>query len=327
MRHRVHRLAQERRPRAHCDRRARRPRPIPQLRQRHPQGTPGRGRGCSTRSTSSSSPPPSSTRPIAVSSRTPAGDADSRTTRSTRTEERPALPDPPHPDDRPRPPRQRTEGPPRQNPHAGNLNGELHISSQLHKQTPRDPTPQAGRRLAVLHIQALHTCPIPEIARTRPDPTSVARADPGLLATSDANNGQTETINGRIEKTRRLAHDFHNAHLPSPPHLPRSRRNPPLPTSHQPRLIPKSRRWSEVSAERPPSDRQAADPARGNCSARATPDAHVVSVSAGSRPRSSVRRAAPRRGRRAVPGRAGPRRDPRPTSRPDRWKRLPGCRR
>ncbi|WP_425552637.1 transposase [Kribbella alba] len=48
------------------------------------------------------------------------------------------------------------------------------------------------------------------------------------FTTGGVNNGGTEAINGVIEKTRRLAHGFRNAHRLPPTQPARGRRNPPL---------------------------------------------------------------------------------------------------
>jgi len=67
-----------------------------------------------------------------------------------------------------------------------------------------------GRAIAVKIVDSFHTCPIPEIARL--GRTLRAWKDQFLayFATSRANNGGTEAINGIIELHRRIARGFRN---------------------------------------------------------------------------------------------------------------------
>nr|BFF06947.1 hypothetical protein GCM10023233_19160 [Brevibacterium otitidis] len=67
-----------------------------------------------------------------------------------------------------------------------------------------------GRRLATRVIEALPTCPIPEIARLG---RTLRKWKTTILAyfdTDGANNGGTEAVNGLIELGRRIARGFHN---------------------------------------------------------------------------------------------------------------------
>ena len=96
-------------------------------------------------------------------------------------------------------------------------------------------------RLAETLIDTLHTCPIPET--TRLGRTLRQRRDQILafVATGGVNNGGTEALNLIIDKTRRLS-----PRLPQLPQLPtmhpaRITRDPAVPTTTHPCLIPKSR--------------------------------------------------------------------------------------
>jgi transposase len=71
-------------------------------------------------------------------------------------------------------------------------------------------SPTTGRRLAEKVIDALPSCPIPEIARLGRTLRAWRNQVLAYFATDGVSNGGTEAINLIIEKTRRLAHGFRN---------------------------------------------------------------------------------------------------------------------
>ncbi len=71
-------------------------------------------------------------------------------------------------------------------------------------------TPAADRAAAHALVEALPTCPIPEIARLGRTLKQWRDAFLAYFDTSGASNGPTEAINGLIELHRRIARGFHN---------------------------------------------------------------------------------------------------------------------
>ena len=67
-----------------------------------------------------------------------------------------------------------------------------------------------GRQIAVKIVDRFHTCPIPEIARLGRTLRAWKQQFLAYFATSRANNGGTEAINGIIELHRRIARGFRN---------------------------------------------------------------------------------------------------------------------
>jgi transposase len=82
--------------------------------------------------------------------------------------------------------------------------------AQQLRQVYHQPTPAAGRALAIKIIDNFPTCPIAEIARLG---RTLKRWKTAFLAyfdTGGANNGGTEAVNGLIELHRRIARGFRN---------------------------------------------------------------------------------------------------------------------
>ena len=74
----------------------------------------------------------------------------------------------------------------------------------------RADDPAEGRQHALWALNALHSCPVPEIARLG---RTLRQWDSELLAyfdTGGASNGPTEATNLIIEKIRRVGHGFRN---------------------------------------------------------------------------------------------------------------------
>ena len=67
-----------------------------------------------------------------------------------------------------------------------------------------------GRQRATKLLDALHTCPIGEVARLGRTLRQWRTQILAYFTTGGVNNGGTEAINLLIEKTRRLAHGFRN---------------------------------------------------------------------------------------------------------------------
>lgn len=94
---------------------------------------------------------------------------------------------------------------------------EDHVAVEVAYQCGQDvramfhqPTLAQGRRLATRVIEALPTCPIPEIARLG---RTLRKWKATILAyfdTGGASNGGTEAVNGLIELGRRIARGFRN---------------------------------------------------------------------------------------------------------------------
>jgi hypothetical protein len=68
----------------------------------------------------------------------------------------------------------------------------------------------AGRRIAKRLLDAMPSCPIPEIARLGKTLNRWSNAFLAYFSTGRANNGGTEAINGLIELHRRIARGFRN---------------------------------------------------------------------------------------------------------------------
>jgi transposase len=69
-----------------------------------------------------------------------------------------------------------------------------------------------GKRIAEQLLEALATCPIPELARLGKTLKRWSAPFLAYFTTGRANNGGTEAINGLIELHRRIARGFRNRH-------------------------------------------------------------------------------------------------------------------
>lgn len=94
---------------------------------------------------------------------------------------------------------------------------EDHISVEVAYQCAQDvrdifhqDTLAQGRRLATRVIEALPTCPIPEIARLGRTLKKWQKTILAYFYTGGASNGGTEAVNGLIELGRRIARGFRN---------------------------------------------------------------------------------------------------------------------
>lgn len=67
-----------------------------------------------------------------------------------------------------------------------------------------------GKRLAARVIEALQTCPIPEIARLGRTLRKWQKTILAYFDTGGASNGGTEAVNGLIELGRRISRVFRN---------------------------------------------------------------------------------------------------------------------
>lgn len=97
--------------------------------------------------------------------------------------------------------------------HAGDPDGEVALAwwcAQTLRNVYRADTPQQGRNRAAIALQAMLSCPVPEIARLGRVLRSWRVEWLAYFDTSGASNGPTEAMNLLIEKIRRIGHGFRN---------------------------------------------------------------------------------------------------------------------
>jgi hypothetical protein len=96
-------------------------------------------------------------------------------------------------------------------------------------------------RLAETLIDTLHTCPIPETTRLGRTLRQWRDQILAYVATGGVNNGRSEALNLIIDKTRRLSPTASTTDQLPTMHPARITRNPAVPTTTHPCLIPKIR--------------------------------------------------------------------------------------
>lgn len=95
---------------------------------------------------------------------------------------------------------------------AGDPNHEVAIAWQCYQKLRSiyHARPEKGREIATEIIASLPGCPIPEVARLGRSLRAWKAAILAYFDTNGASNGPTESINGVIETTRRIARGFRN---------------------------------------------------------------------------------------------------------------------
>lgn len=96
---------------------------------------------------------------------------------------------------------------------AGDPDGEVAAAwwcAQRLREVYRAATPEQGRKRAASVLEALLTCPVPELARLGRTLRSWRSEWLAYFDTAGASNGPTEAMNLLIDKIRRLGHGFRN---------------------------------------------------------------------------------------------------------------------
>ena len=95
---------------------------------------------------------------------------------------------------------------------AGDPNHEVSIAWQCYQKLRSiyHARPEKGREIATEIIASFLSCPIPEVARLGRSLRAWKAAILAYFDTNGASNGPTESINGVIETTRRIARGFRN---------------------------------------------------------------------------------------------------------------------
>ena len=92
-------------------------------------------------------------------------------------------------------------------------NGEVELAWSVYQRLRsiyHSTTAAPGRKVDEQHLETLHTCPIPEVARLGWTLRQWRSQILAYFSTGGVSNGGTEAVNFVVEKTRRLAHGFRN---------------------------------------------------------------------------------------------------------------------